>query len=98
MSDSPRRGRADASQPSQPKPQSPGAGGNDTATRGTNTKQHLKAIKQMKTAGKRKLQASGWEQPARSGIWREFISSHFYPERHPSLGDKVPVEIFPCRS
>lgn len=29
-------------------------------------------------------------------IWGEFISSHFYPERHPSLGDKVPVEIFPC--
>lgn len=87
---------ADASQPRQPKPHPPSAGGNDTATRGTQTQLHLKAIKQMKTAGKHKWQASGWEQLTCLVIWREVISSHFYSKRHPSLGDKVPVEIFPC--
>lgn len=76
----------------------PSAGGNDTATRGTQTRQHLKAIKQMKTVGKRKRQASGWEQPTRLVVWREVISSHFCSKRHPGLGDKIPVEIFPCHS
>lgn len=52
----------------------------------------------MKTAGKRKQQASGWEQPTRLVVWREVISSHFCSKRHPGLGDKIPVEIFPCHS